>query len=101
MSDVNIRGRLLAVVGNDRESETRTPANRLHCIPTIARDPFTACPPAPAMRPGEADLTRIAPGRPHAAGEPILIHGRILDEDLNPVRRTLVEVWNANSFGRY
>jgi protocatechuate 3,4-dioxygenase, beta subunit len=99
--DVNTPGRLLAVVGNDRESETRTPANRLHRIPELARDPFTACPPVTAIRPGEYDLTRVAPGRPQAAGEPILIRGRIVDEDLKPVRRTLVEVWNANTFGRY
>jgi protocatechuate 3,4-dioxygenase beta subunit len=98
---VTFSGRVLPVVVNDRESETRTPANRLHRIPEIARDPFAPCPPAIALRPGEDDLTRLAPGRPQAAGEAILIGGRILDENLKPVRRTLVEVWNANSFGRY
>jgi protocatechuate 3,4-dioxygenase beta subunit len=101
MSDVNLLGRGVAVVVNDRESETRTPANRLHRIPEIARDPFTPCPPTMVMRPGEDDLTRLGPGRPHAVGEPVLIAGRILDEELKPVRRTLVEVWNANTFGRY
>jgi protocatechuate 3,4-dioxygenase beta subunit len=30
-----------------------------------------------------------------------VIAGRILDEDRRPVRRTLVEVWNANAAGRY
>src|SRR5262249_12303289 len=49
----------------------------------------------------ENDLTRIAPGRPRAHGEVIEITGRIVDEDLQPVRRTLVEVWNANAQGRY
>jgi protocatechuate 3,4-dioxygenase beta subunit len=96
-----ISGRQLLVVVNDRESETRTPANRLHRIPDAARDPFTACPPAPLVRAGEHDLTRLAPGRPPASGEVIAIGGRILDEDLRPVCRTLVEVWNANTYGRY
>ncbi len=95
------RGRVLPVVVHDRESETRTPAQRLVRIPEDARDPFTPCPPVPFTRPGEADLTRIAPGRAQAAGEVIEIAGRILDEDLRPVRRTLVEVWNANTHGRY
>ena len=94
-------GRLLPVVVNDRESETRTPANRLYRIPDAARDPFTPYPPRPPLRAGENDLTRLAPGRPHASGEAIAIAGRILDEDLRPVRRTLIEVWGANAGGRY
>src|SRR5262245_3901871 len=94
-------GRQLVVVGSDRESETRTPANRLYRIPDAARDSFGACPPPPVVRAGENDLTRLAPGRPQASGEAIVIAGRILDEDLRPVRRTLVEVWNANTHGRY
>jgi protocatechuate 3,4-dioxygenase, beta subunit len=101
MDDTRVAGRVLPVVVNDRESETRTPSQPLYCIPLEARDPFTPCPPVPAIRPGEGDLTRVAPGRPRAFGEAVLITGRILDENLRPVRRTLVEVWNANAHGRY
>jgi protocatechuate 3,4-dioxygenase, beta subunit len=92
---------MLSVVASDRESETRTPAHRLYRIPEAARDPFAPCPPAPLVRAGESDLTRIARGRPPASGEAIAITGCILDEDLRPVRRTLVEVWGANAHGRY
>jgi protocatechuate 3,4-dioxygenase beta subunit len=95
------RGRVLPVVLNDRESETRTPAEPLYLIPEAARDSFTPMRPLAFMRPGEEDLTRIAPGRPQADGQPIVIFGRILDEDLRPVRQTLIEVWNANAQGRY
>jgi protocatechuate 3,4-dioxygenase, beta subunit len=101
MDRTGIHGRVLPVAVNDRESETRTPARPLRRIPEDARDPFAPCPTTPPLRPGEHDLTRIAPGRPQAAGEVIEIAGRILDEDLRPVRRTLVEVWNANTHGRY
>ena len=52
-----------------------------------------------AARRGRLDA--LGPGRPQADGEPIAITGRILDEDLRPVRRTLVEIWNANAHGRY
>jgi protocatechuate 3,4-dioxygenase, beta subunit len=96
-----LSGRQLVVVVNDRESEARTPANHLYRIPDAARDSFSACPPPPVVRAGENDLTRLAPGRPQASGEAIVITGRILDEDLRPVRRTLIEVWNANAHGRY
>jgi protocatechuate 3,4-dioxygenase, beta subunit len=91
----------LSVVYNDRESEARTPAAPLVVIPAFARDPYSAMPPLPAVAAAEADLTRIAPGRPQAAGEVISIAGRVLDEDQRPVRRAILEVWNANTHGRY
>jgi protocatechuate 3,4-dioxygenase, beta subunit len=101
MESTSAAGRVLSVVVNDRESETRTPANRLYRIPDEARDPFGPYPPRAIVRSTEQDLTRIGPDRPQADGEAIVITGRILDEDLRPVRRTLVEVWNANTYGRY
>ncbi len=48
---------------------------------------------------GDADLTRQHAGEP--IGERIVVSGRVLDEDGRPVRNTLVEVWQANSAGRY
>jgi protocatechuate 3,4-dioxygenase beta subunit len=93
--------RILPVVYNDRESEARTPSRPLIVIPRAAQDPFSAMPPLPAIHPHEADFTRIAPGRPQAAGQPILVTGRVLDEDERPVRRSLIEMWNANTHGRY
>jgi len=93
--------RVLPVVFNDRESETRTPSQPLRVIPIEARDSYTPIPALPPINASEADLTRIGPGRPVAAGEAIVIRGRILDEDGRPVRRTLIEVWNANTHGRY
>ena len=45
------------------------------------------------------DLTRGPRGE--ALGERIVVSGRVLDEDGRPARGTLVEVWQANSAGRY
>jgi protocatechuate 3,4-dioxygenase, beta subunit len=45
------------------------------------------------------DLTRQHDGQP--LGERIILHGRVLDGDRRPVRNTLVEIWQANSAGRY
>ena len=49
--------------------------------------------------PADADLTRQHAGEP--IGERIIVSGRVLDEDRRPVRNTLVEIWQANSTGRY
>jgi protocatechuate 3,4-dioxygenase, beta subunit len=45
------------------------------------------------------DLTRQHEGEP--IGERMILHGRVLDGDGRPVRNTLVELWQANSAGRY
>jgi protocatechuate 3,4-dioxygenase beta subunit len=47
----------------------------------------------------ESDLTRQHDGEP--LGERIIVHGRVLGSDGKPVRNTLVEIWQANSAGRY
>ena len=44
-------------------------------------------------------LTKHGAGEP--VGERIVVSGRVMDQDGNPVRRTLVEVWQANAAGRY
>jgi protocatechuate 3,4-dioxygenase beta subunit len=45
------------------------------------------------------DLTRQHAGEP--IGERIIVHGRVVDEDGRGVPDTLVEIWQANSCGRY
>jgi protocatechuate 3,4-dioxygenase, beta subunit len=45
------------------------------------------------------DLTRQHRGEP--LGERIIVSGRVLDGDGHPVRDSLVEIWQANSAGRY
>ena len=49
--------------------------------------------------PLEADLTIQHGGEP--IGERIVVTGRVLDGDGRPVRRQLVEIWQANAGGRY
>ena len=51
------------------------------------------------VRESDADLT--AHGNEEPIGERIIVHGRVTDHDRRPVRRSLVEVWQANSAGRY
>jgi protocatechuate 3,4-dioxygenase beta subunit len=49
----------------------------------------------------EADLLRNGRVDGDPIGERVLIHGRVLDEDGRPLRRSLVEIWQANAAGRY
>ena len=45
------------------------------------------------------DLTHQHEGEP--LGERIIVTGRVLDGDGQPVRNSLIEVWQANAAGRY
>jgi protocatechuate 3,4-dioxygenase beta subunit len=47
----------------------------------------------------DSDLTRQHQGEP--LGERITVTGRVLDRDGHPVRRQLVEIWQANASGKY
>lgn len=51
------------------------------------------------IRSSSCDLTKCGSGDP--LGERIVVSGRVVDEDGRPVRRTLVEIWQANAAGRY
>ena len=51
------------------------------------------------VKPTDNDLTKQHAGDP--IGERIVLSGRVLDENGRPVPHTLVEIWQANSAGRY
>ena len=56
----------------------------------------------PVFGPEVVQACDLARGpRGEALGERIVVSGRVLDEDGRPARGTLVEVWQANSAGRY
>jgi protocatechuate 3,4-dioxygenase beta subunit len=51
------------------------------------------------LKPTDHDLTKQHAAEP--IGERIIVSGRVLDENGRPVPHTLVEIWQANSAGRY
>ncbi|MEH6434440.1 protocatechuate 3,4-dioxygenase subunit beta [Massilia sp. DD77] len=72
------------------------PALRIQAPEPVTRNIATS---PRLLLPNDADLTRHGQGEP--LGEKIVLTGRVLDEDGKPVRNSLVEVWQANSAGRY
>src|SRR5437879_10870860 len=82
-----------------KSTRLRAPAQRLV---RVAPSPLEAAGPAfprQFVKDSEADLTTW--GRSAPLGEKMVLVGRVLDEDGRPVRRSLVEVWQANASGKY
>ena len=72
--------------------------------PLLALAPGALDTPGPTVprgfvRDGDNDLT--IHGKSAPLGEKMVVSGRLLDEDGRPVRRSLVEIWQANASGRY
>jgi protocatechuate 3,4-dioxygenase beta subunit len=49
----------------------------------------------------DPDLTRVKGREGRAQGEVVYVRGKVLDEQCQPVDGALVEIWQANSHGRY
>lgn len=54
-----------------------------------------------SLDPMDNDLTRNARKAGEPIGERIVVAGRVVGDDGRPVPHTLIEVWQANSAGRY
>jgi protocatechuate 3,4-dioxygenase beta subunit len=50
---------------------------------------------------GPLDLSRATPASTRAIGQLIKVAGRVTDEDGAPIAGAVVEIWQANSAGRY
>jgi protocatechuate 3,4-dioxygenase beta subunit len=86
-----------AVVTAVMETSRAAQRNRLR-TPAQTAGPFY---PVRPQQDKDLDLTRIE-GRAHwAKGEVIEVQGRVLDEDGSAITDALVEIWQANTFGRY
>lgn len=54
-----------------------------------------------ALGPLDADLTKNSRVNGEPLGERIIVAGHVVDENDRPIPETLVEIWQANSAGRY
>jgi protocatechuate 3,4-dioxygenase beta subunit len=56
---------------------------------------------AAGPNPGPLDLSRSQPQGPRAVGQLIWVEGRVTDEDGSPIVGAMIELWQANSAGKY
>ncbi len=85
-----------------RSTALRHPTRPLVRLPPGLADPTELTGPvfgSDAATAADADLT-VGPGGT-AVGQRIIVTGRLLDGDGRPIRRQLVEIWQANASGRY
>src|SRR5579863_4782436 len=47
------------------------------------------------------DIARLTPAGPRAIGQYIEVTGRVVDEDGAPLPGSTIEIWQANSAGKY
>lgn len=82
-----------------RSTLLRAPRQPLLDRPAGALDVPGPLVPAGFVGDADNDLTTQANSAP--LGEKLIVAGRLLDADGRPVRRSLVEIWQANAAGRY
>jgi len=79
--------------------EKRTPAQAVRVVtPSQTIGPFFNL---GLIRDGDDDMACKLPGGPRAQGTPIVVTGQVVDEDGKPVRKALIEVWQADHSGKY
>ena len=82
-----------------RVHEARTPSKPLRVLTASQTiGPFFAL---GLVGSNEDDLACKQPGAARAQGTPIVVSGRVSDERGEPVRKALLEVWQANRWGKY
>ena len=80
-------------------TQLRSPREKLLEVPSAVLDTPGPIVPAGFVRSGDNDLT--IHGKSAPLGEKMILSGRVIDEGGRPVRRSLVEIWQANASGRY
>jgi protocatechuate 3,4-dioxygenase beta subunit len=82
-----------------RSTDLRAPRRPLLLLPRSLSETTGPVFGEDAVEENDADLTRQHGGEP--LGERIVVSGRVVDTNGRPLRRALVEVWQANAAGRY
>ena len=89
----------LELIRGYRVHESRTPAKRVRVVtPSQTIGPFFAL---GLVADSDRDLACKTLGGARAQGTPIVVGGQLTDENGKPVRKALIEVWQANKWGKY
>jgi protocatechuate 3,4-dioxygenase beta subunit len=83
------------------KSFTRNPAEPLIERPLTLTERTGPIGLASRLKAGPIDLSRKVPEGPRAIGQLITVTGRVTDEDGSPIAGAVIELWQANSAGKY
>ena len=86
----SLLGAVGTVVATNVSAQTSTPRD--------AEGPFY---PITPQKDKDADLTNVNGKAGVAKGTIIEIYGQVLDTNLNPIEDATIDLWQANSFGKY
>ena len=84
-----------------QSTRRRAPTMPLIEVPLTLSELTGPGPAISAITSEDADLTRNAGTGGEAVGQRIIVTGRVLDDQDNPIPNTLLEIWQANAAGRY
>jgi len=84
-----------------QSTRRRAPSLPLIDVPLSLSELTGPGPIVSSVTPEDADLTRNAGTGGEAIGQRIIVTGRVVDQQGTPVPNTLLEIWQANSAGRY
>lgn len=84
-----------------RATVRRAPQQALVPVPQTRSEVTGPGPAVSAVSPDDSDLTTNMGTASPAAGERIIVTGRVVDDDGNPISHTVIEIWQANAAGRY
>ncbi len=91
-----LKGALLGTVASVLSSCTQ--AAKSTSTPREVEGPFY---PITPQKDQDADLTQVEGKYGVARGEIIEVFGQILDQNLNPIEDVTIDLWQANSLGKY
>ena len=84
-----------------KSSILRSPKKHLVSIDTIISDLYGNVLDKNDLGLLDNDLTRNFNKHNEPIGERIVVYGKLLDENLQPIPNSLIEIWQANSGGKY
>ena len=91
-------GTLGVLLGANQAANSEEGTTYKHPTPGEIEGPFY---PVIAQKDKDFDLTRIKGHESPAKGDHIFIRGSVFDTDGNPVEDAIVDLWQANTFGKY
>ena len=96
---VYLEKKRLELIKGYKVHEARTPSKPVRvATPSQTLGPFFSL---GLIQPGDDDLACRVQGGPRAEGMPIVVSGQVTDQAGRPVRKALIEVWQANCRGKY